>query len=101
MTEIRFESGALRYLKKVKDKNLIARFLESFKCISVKPYIGESKYGNLSGIFCYDFYYQRTCYEIAYMVYEKEENIVVVILDGTKENFYKRLKRHIKEKYTY
>lgn len=98
MTEIRFDSGAAKYLKKIKNKNLKLQFKEAFKCIAEKPYIGELKYGDLSGIYCYDFYFQRTCYEIAYMVYIKEENYVVVILAGTRENFYKSLKNHIKGK---
>ena len=101
MTEVRFESGASKYLKKIKNKNLKLQFKEAFRCIAEKPYIGELKYGDLSGIYCYDFYFQRTCYEVAYMVYKKEEYIVVVILAGTRENFYKSPKQLIKEKYSY
>ncbi len=35
-------------------------------------------------------------YELAYTVIEEDEENVVVILAGTRENFYKELKRYMK-----
>lgn len=35
-------------------------------------------------------------YEIAYLIYEEDGKLVVVILAGTRENFYQQLKRYIK-----
>ena len=59
------------------------------------PYVGEEKKGDLSGCYGYDVYYKGTNYEIAYFIGENEEgDLVVVILAGTRENFYEELKRH-------
>ncbi|MDD3971261.1 MAG: type II toxin-antitoxin system RelE/ParE family toxin, partial [Clostridia bacterium] len=35
---------------------------------------------------------------IAYMIYEQENRTIVVVLAGTRENFYQELKRYIKDK---
>jgi mRNA-degrading endonuclease RelE of RelBE toxin-antitoxin system len=40
-------------------------------------------------------YYHKTNYEIAYRIYE-DEGLIVIILVGTRENFYDELKRYIK-----
>lgn len=85
MTEIRFESGASKYIKKIKNRNLKARFSESFNSIQNNPYIGEKKTGDLLGIYCFDFIYQRTNYEIAYKIIEKDDRFVVIILVGSRE----------------
>ncbi|WP_148411904.1 type II toxin-antitoxin system RelE/ParE family toxin [Murimonas intestini] len=37
-----------------------------------------------------------TSYEIAYRIYEEDDKVVVVILAGTRENFYEELKRYMK-----
>jgi len=58
--------------------------------------MGGLKTGDLSGIYGYDVYYNKTNYEIAYRVYEEAGKIVVVILAGTRENFYDELKRYMK-----
>lgn len=60
------------------------------------PYIGELKTGDLAGVYCYDVYYSKTNYELAYRVYEENGQLVVVILAGTLENFYDELKRYMK-----
>jgi len=35
-------------------------------------------------------------YELAYRIYEEDGQMVVVILAGTRENFYDELKRYMK-----
>jgi mRNA interferase RelE/StbE len=60
------------------------------------PYIGSQKVGDLKGIYGYDVKYSGTNYEIAYRIYEEENRSVVIILAGTRENFYDELKRVIK-----
>jgi mRNA interferase RelE/StbE len=35
-------------------------------------------------------------YEIAYAIYEENEQLIVVLLAGTRENFYEQLKRYVK-----
>ena len=96
MYEIRFTGAAEKYLKKVKEKGLKNAFQESLKKISSDPYIGELKAGDLAGVYCLDVYYSKTNYELAYRIYEEEGRLVVVILAGTRENFYEELKRYMK-----
>ena len=40
------------------------------EAIAQDPYTGESKTRDLSGIYGYDVYYNKTNYEIAYRIYE-------------------------------
>lgn len=96
MYEIRFMKAAERYFKKLKEKNLKVAFQAALKKISVDPYLGELKMGDLAGIYCFDVYYNKTNYEIAYQIFEENGNLVVVILAGTRENFYEELKRYMK-----
>ena len=96
MYEIRFAGAAEKYLKKIKEKGLKKVFQISLIKISNDPYIGELKTGDLAGVYCYDFYYNKTNYELAYRIYEEDDNIVVVILTGARENFYNELKQYMK-----
>jgi len=95
MYELRFMSAAERYFKKLKEKGLKTAYREALDKISSDPYIGELKSGDLAGIYCLDVYYNRTNYEIAYRIYEDDGQIVIVILAGTRENFYNELKRYM------
>ena len=88
--------AAARFLKKIKDKNLKQKFKSVIDLIINDPYIGEAKTGDLSGVFCYDVYYNKTNYELAYMLIEQNGKTVVIILAGTRENFYEELKRYMK-----
>lgn len=97
MYEVVFLPKAEKELKKIKDKNLKEKFRQALIKISENPYIGEPKKGDLSGIFGYDVFYNKTNYEISYKIYELENKRVVVILIGTRENFYKELKKYIKD----
>lgn len=58
--------------------------------------IGEAKTGDLAGIFGYDIYYNKTNYELAYTVEYVEDKIIVIIMAGTRENFYNELKRYMR-----
>lgn len=86
-----------RYLKKLKDKSLKAAFQKAVDEILSDPYIGELKTGDLSGVYCYDIYYNKTNYELAYTIIEEYGPTIVIILAGTRENFYKELKRYMKD----
>lgn len=96
MYELRFTKAAEKYLKKIKEKGLKTEYRNALNKISSDPYIGELKTGVLAGVYGFDIYYNKTNYEIAYRIYEEEDKIVVVILAGTRENFYKELKRYMK-----
>ncbi len=97
MYELRFLPAASKYLRKIKDKKLKAAFRESLLAIARDPYAGHEKKGDLAGVYGWDLFYARTNYEIAYLIHEEEGRIVVVMLAGTRENFYEQLKRYIKE----
>lgn len=96
MYELRYSSAAERYFKKVKEKGLKAEFKAALLKIAGDPYCGSLKVGDLAGIYGYDVYYNKTNYEIAYRIYEEGGCVVVVILAGTRENFYNELKRYMK-----
>lgn len=86
---------AARYLKKLKEKPLKAKFQTAIDQILLNPYIGEPKTCDLTGIYCCDIFYNKTNYELAYTVIEENGETVVVILAGTRENFYVELKRYM------
>ena len=87
---------AARFLKKIKEKPLKLAFQKAIDDIIQNPYIGDPKTGDLSGVYCCGFFYNKTNYELAYTIIEKNKEIVVVILAGTRENFYDTLKRYMK-----
>jgi mRNA interferase RelE/StbE len=55
------------------------------------------KSGDLADVYGYDFYCNRMNYEIAYLVSEDNLKKIVVLLAGTRENFYKELKNIYKK----
>ena len=96
MTDVRFLPPAARFLKKLKDKKLKMLYREAIDKIREDHTVGTAKVGDLSGIYGYDIFYNKTNYELAYRVEYVEDKIIVVILAGTRENFYEELKRYIK-----
>lgn len=102
MAELRILPPAAKYLKKMKDKKLKSLYKEAIDAILEDPSIGEEKTGDLKGIRGYDIYYNRTNYELAYVVEyvrtdeSDEPDVVVIIMAGTRENFYDELKRYWK-----
>ena len=96
MTEVRFLPPAAKFLKKLKDKRLKGLYREAIDKIREDPMVGEEKVGDLSGFYGYDIYYNKTNYELAYTVEYVEDQIVVFIMAGTRENFYDELKKYWK-----
>ena len=96
MTEVRFLPPAAKYLKKIKDKKLKSLYREAVDRIREDYTVGEAKTGDLSGIYGYDIFYNKTNYELAYTVEYTDDEIIVVIMAGTRENFYEQLKRYLK-----
>ena len=62
--------------------------------IADTPGTGEAKKGDLAGFKVHKFVFQKIEYLIAY---KKRGNEVVFYMIGTHENFYKELKRYMKE----
>lgn len=96
MYELLFTLASERYLKKIKEKPLKAAYQNAFQEIRENPYIGQPKSGNLSSIYAFDVKYKGTSYEVAYTIHEKDGKRVVVLLAGTRENFYDELFRYLK-----
>ena len=95
MYDIRLLPPAAKFIKKINNKYLKSLMLDALNEIAKNPYIGEAKTGDLQGVFGYDVYYDKTNYEIAYSIIELPGKTVVVILAGTRENFYEQLKRYL------
>ena len=87
---------ASKYFKKLKDDHLKNLFFEAIKLILENPLIGEEKHGDLRGIRSYDIYYKKVNYELSYSVFFENEELVVVIMAGPRENFYDDLKRYLR-----
>ncbi|PLT48125.1 type II toxin-antitoxin system RelE/ParE family toxin [Paenibacillus sp. FSL W8-1187] len=97
MLPVIYLGPAERYFKKLVEKPLKRAYFDAILAIRHDPSIGERKTGDLSGLFGYDVSYKETNYEIAYRVEENEEGeLVVIILAGSRENFYDQLKRCLK-----
>ena len=96
MAQLRILPPAAKFLKKLKDKRLKALYQEAIDRILEDHTVGEAKTGVLAGVFGYDIYYNKTNYELAYTVEYVEDKVIVVIMAGTRENFYNELKRYMK-----
>ena len=96
MYEVGYSKAAERYLKKIKDKQLLSAFKTAIDKLKIDPYIGTQKVGDLRGIYGYDVKYSGTSYELAYLIYEENGRHIVILLAGTRENFYDELKRMLK-----
>ncbi len=97
MLPVIYTPNAEKYFRKLKDKTLKKIFKEAVKDIRKNPTIGEAKTGDLSGLYSLDIHYNHTNYELAYWISKLENgDVVVIIMAGTRENFYKELKRYLK-----
>jgi mRNA interferase RelE/StbE len=96
MYDLRFSNAAEKYFRKLHEKPLKKIFRVALEKLQVNPYIGQTKTGDLSGVYCYDVFYQKTNYEIAYRIYEEDGKMILIILAGTRENFYDELKRYMR-----
>lgn len=96
MYEVLFSSAAERYFKKLRERKLKEAYKDALRKISQDPYVGQAKRGDLAGVYSYNVRYEGINYEIAYRIYEEDGKKVVVLLAGTRENFYEELKRYMK-----
>ena len=46
----------------------------------------------MTGFYGYDIYYNKTNYELAYTIERIDQELVVVVMAGTRENFYYELR---------
>ena len=93
MYKVEYSPSFTKYLKKIKDNQLKNKLKEGIKMISENPYLGKQKKGILKGRWCYDIYYNKTNYELAYEIHEYKGKLILVLLAGSRENFYDQLSR--------
>lgn len=96
--EVLFSPSARKYLKKLKDKVLLQSLFGKIEQIADNPYeVGEPKTGDLAGIYGVDVKYRGGNYEIAYTMRENADGkLVIIIMVGTREQFYEKLKVYLK-----
>lgn len=94
MYAVKFLPPAARFIKKIKDKKLKSLYKDAIDAICSDPSVGTAKTGDLAGIYGYDIFYNKTNYELAYTIKYEDEKLIVVIMAGTRENFYDELKRY-------
>lgn len=93
--KIILERRVIKYLKKTKNRGLKQEFLDNiYDKIAKDPYAGSHKHGDLKDYYAYDFRFDKVSYRIAYTI-DDEGNVVIVVLAGTREQFYDILKRLI------
>jgi mRNA interferase RelE/StbE len=63
--------------------------------IAENPEIGEEKKGDLKGVFVYKFKLRSTQYLLAYRKIGPDPELVMI---GPHENYYRDLKRHLKDR---
>lgn len=91
-----FLPPAEKYLKKLRDRRLKTKFRQKIEQIAENPLLGEMKQGDLAGIRSCDIHHDKTNYELAYRVVQEGDEVIVVIMAGTRENFYASLKAYMR-----
>jgi len=95
---IYFTSRAKRDIKKIKKKNkvLYNKINDSIIELSKNVYYGSMKTGDLKGVYSIDIYDSGINYELAYRIeFTEKDEMVLILMFGTRENFYKELKRYL------
>jgi mRNA interferase RelE/StbE len=98
MLDYKISPKAEKYIKKIKDKELKDKFRDAIKEIRENPAVGTLKKAKLGGIRGYDLFHQGVNYEIAYEIVENDGIFIIIILAGTRENFYAELEKYIKNR---
>lgn len=95
MYKLVLSKASQKFIKKISDKGLKNKIKEGLDRIKEDYTVGNRKTGDLKGFWSLDVYYNKTNYEICYELIENEGKIILVVMIGTRENFYKELKRYI------
>lgn len=96
---VEYSTNVLRTMKKLKKKEpqLYKKVTKAIKQIRKEPLLGAVKMGDLKGVRSIDIKHTGTNYELAYALKENDEgDYVLVVMFGTRENFYKELKRYLR-----
>lgn len=82
-----------KYVKKL-PLHLQQVILDAVECVVANPDSGELKKGDLAGFRVYKFNMVR---QLIMMAYKFENDSIVLYMVGPHENFYKDLKKYLKE----
>jgi len=66
-----------------------------FPRIKKDPHQADPLRYAFKGLYSYHFRHVGTSYRIIYEIYE-EENLIIILLIGSRENFYERLRRRLR-----
>jgi hypothetical protein len=87
-----------RSLKKINNRDLLLKILQSVLEINYDYTIGEMKTGNLRGIRTYKFIHERVYYRLSYWV-ENDGKITITYIDIMKrEDSYDNLKKYFQSR---
>ena len=76
---VKYSPAIEKYFRKLKDKKLKEKYKNAIDLITKDYRIGNLKTGDLSGIYSYDIFYNRTNYELAYSVRVENDEIIIFI----------------------
>ncbi|SDY33611.1 type II toxin-antitoxin system RelE/ParE family toxin [Salimicrobium album] len=95
--KLKVQNPAKKFFKKIKNKQLKCKYEDAIETICLDPYqAGDPKTGDLAGVYGYDIRHNKIGYELAYTIEEDNDgNTVVILHAGTREQFYKELKRYL------
>lgn len=89
-----FYSTAVKKDIKSLSKKVQEVIFSCFKELEQNPKVAKKLQGEFSNYYSYAFVIDKTDYRIIYTVRDKEL-IIVVVMIGSRENIYKKLKRRI------
>ena len=95
MYKLVLSKASQKFIKKISDTGLKEKIKTGLDRIKENYTVGKRKTGDLKGFWSLDIYYNKTNYEICYELIEDEGKVIIVVMIGTRENFYKELKRYI------
>jgi hypothetical protein len=90
----RFYKPPFRKFVKKQSRALQLSIEDEIEKIAENPAIGEAKMGDLQGFQVHKFSYKKQKFLIAYRVFKTE---ILFYQVGTHENFYRNLKKYLKE----
>lgn len=76
--------------------NQLPELEKAIKQIQNYPYIGEPKLGDLAGVYVYKFFIFSQLTLLAYL-YNEQNNVLTLLAFDSHENFYRDLKKQIKD----
>jgi len=88
-----YQSPLFKRQKKYLNKREIGQLDNEIKLIQEKPEIGESKRGDLAGVYVHKF---KVGQKLFLLAYELNESAILLLTLGPHENFYRNLKRYLK-----